>query len=420
MKNRLLAVVAVVAAFAALAPAAARGAPAPATIQGNLIVQPSATVDPGVTSLRFDANITAMSPPGEAWWLGISVTEPELGGGLGGSKKITSSGLVKDLTFQPYEVPCAAAKAKQICFRLSAHTKAPSIYAEIGKVCLPIKAIPGPAEPELVVHHPMVMGPGSVFHFSVKVPRQFCEDSFRVSRSPLESGGWSTGWHKAQLSSPTLELPETVAYSRAGGAPAGVRSSDPPCFVLLRSHPNNPTVVDKWCYKPPTLGGPPQVVAAAPPGGGPTPMPANPRLGESNPPGGGQRVAPPSAGQPQSGKPASRAPVSASAQTGWLKPDLVVEYKKAGGGWAGGFPAKLVVKNRGKTASGSSTLRLSKPGAAPTLVPVGPIDAQSYIEITITTEMWLYAGGGTMTADAMNQVDEANETNNATPWVAPR
>ena len=377
-------------------------------IQGSLIVVPNSPVDPGVTELRLDADITAMQPAGVEWWLDASAVELSL---VAPPRKVSATGHVTDLIGHPFRVPCSAAASKNACFRLTA--KAGAVTADLGTVCVPVASPPGPAEPELVVHHPVQMGPGSVFRFSAKVPRKLCDASFRVSQSPVESAGWATAWRNAQLSAPTVEFPETFSYSGSGGSsPAGMRSKSPPCFVLVLGSGTG-TAVDKWCYTDPA-------VASGGSGNLALPTPAKPSSAQagSNDSGSRRLALPPSSRGSQVRKPDPGAPAPAAPQTAWMKPDLVVQYQP-GGGWAS-VPGTLVVRNLGKTAAGPSQLRLTKPGAAPTLVPVPPIAAGSYTEIALTNEMRLYAAGGTVTVDALGQVDEANEKNNDYMWTASR
>jgi hypothetical protein len=366
-------------------------------IKGNLVVHPNTAVDPGYSELRFDANVAGIAK-GSTWWLEVGVVSPSGLYGTGAGKKISEAGPVQDVV-KPYKVACAAAKASQICFKLSAHTKAPgSVNADLGQVCLPVKSQTGPTQPELVVQHPAVVGPGAVLHFSAKIPRRYCEKGFRVARSPLESATWSTGSQQAHLGSPTVSFPETYQVTSSPVRPGGKPSH---CFVLLM---DSLTPVDKWCWEPPVkiTGGPAEVAGLAP--GGQAPAPANPVRG------GGPRRGSITGQQPSAG---SVAPALGAA-LGALKPDLTLSFGK-GGGWGSKYPPHFWVRNEGKTDAGPSRLRFSKPGVAPTLVSVGPVSAQSYSEIKVTQELKLYAGG-TVTADALNQVDEASEGNNVFQW----
>jgi hypothetical protein len=376
-------------------------------IAGSLVVHPNAPVDPGVSVLSFDANITEVVPTGGAWSLRVDTTSPKglFSPGPYSGKKVAAPGPITDLA-KPYKVACAAASAKQICFRLTAGTGGPeSLSVEVQTVCLPIKPSPGPSQPELIVHSPAGMPPGSVLIFSARIPRKFCEASFRVVRSPIDStGAWSTGFQKASVSSPDLSFPETYTVPAAGVSVIGsARRAPGLCFVLEKE-----TVpVDKWCHEPPSKPGVALPMVAAVPSG-PSPVPAS-RAGR-----GAERLQmpAPASSQPQTG--GSAAPGTGAAVAG-LKPDLVIQFQK-GGGWAHVSPW-FEIRNVGKTPAGPSMLRFTKPGVASTLAPIGPVDSGSYATLKVKKEWLLYTSGGTVTADALNQIDEANETNNTYVWI---
>jgi len=386
-------------------------------ITGSLLVAPNWEVDPGVTAVTFAVNVTSMSPPSHPWWLDIDVVSPsDFPPFSGGHRKVTGPGHFESFLDKPYKIPCAAAHAHSICFRLRASSAGPhSITADLGTACLPVKQLPGPQEPELLGHHPAAMKTGDRLSFSVKVPRFYCDSSFSISRSPIQSGGWSTPWHEARLGFESLEFPETFEYHGPGtGLPqdGSRRPVSPLCFVL-EMHAPSPRVVDKWCVDPPATlaeGGAPSM---APPRSS-APRPESPHREGSH--GSGETISRMRPTTATRVNPLAGAAVQGPARVRSLKADLVVDYQP-GGGWYH-VPPVLVVRNLGQSDTGPCQLRLAKAGAASTVVAVHPVAARSSTEIDITQEMWLYVGG-TVTVDALNQVDEVNESNNVLVWVVP-
>jgi hypothetical protein len=76
----------------------------------------------------------------------------------------------------------------------------------------------------------------------------------------------------------------------------------------------------------------------------------------------------------------------------------------------------------GPRIKGSLLIRPSapaRPGAAPASIPAPPLSAGAFLQVEMTEEVLLHSGG-TVTADALGQIDEGNEKNNDDHWAATR
>jgi hypothetical protein len=401
--------------FAALAAAgSAGGVP---WIKGNLIVHPNATIDPGHTTLTFDADITGLTP-GTKWVPGVEVKWAGVPGEDHQSQDVVvaAPGHFSNL-LGAYTVPCTAGRANQVCFKLYAFTAVgiPEYDVTLGTVCLAVKPYVGPSQPQLIVQAPVPIRPGTVLRFAAKIPRKDCGDLYRVVRSPIDApGAWSTGWREGCPSTPAVVFPKTFTVPAFTTTTAGFsqEGKDQLCFVLEDQYKQY-SPVDKWCWQPVArVAAPPVTMGHV---GLPTPTPgpsrgrhlslkAEPqgaRLGSL--PAGGAHVSP-------------IQPIHAAAVL--PKPDLVVKFEVGGGGF--GPPTGFEILNQGGGVAGPSQVRFSKPGIAPTLVRVQSLPSGGMFWISIPNdheELMLYTGGGSVTADAMHQVDESNEANNTYVWT---
>jgi hypothetical protein len=402
----------------------ARAAPPPSqpSITGTLVVSPSGPVDPGVTVLNFDANITSMTA-GSAWLLSLWVhTPPETAGlGLGNSATAVQAAPAHYAgLFKPYPVPCWVARTNQVCIQLKAQAVHGSAAMSVGPpVCLPIKIIPGPKQAALIVHSPPKLDPGAVLTFAAKIPRQDCDSEFRVVQSPSDDpSAWATTW-RAGTPAPELVFPETFRIAGSVATAGGYSRSAgvPPCFVLEMRTPfsGGGPPIDKWCWESSARPGAGQPQAALHPAEPPGPSRDSLALRPASRNDGARREAPVghTGNLPGPGPPAQAALPPP-------KPDLVIVFHQGGKGW-GDFTS-LLVKNQGNASAGPSHVRLSKAGIAPTLISVDALCAGCYVQIypanfkPYQNELPLYSNGGTLTCDALNEVEESNESNNSYTW----
>jgi hypothetical protein len=306
-------------------------------------------------------------------------------------------------------------QASQVCYKLSAYTAGGENTITVGTVCLPVKPYVGPSKAKLIVQAPIPIRTGAVLRFAAQIPRKDCGHLYRVVRSPIDApGAWSTGWREGCPSTPAVVFPKTFTVPAFTTRAAGLSQAgkDQLCFVL-EDQDKEYFPVDKWCWQPlPRVAAPPVTMGHL---GLPTPTPGlsrgrisslkaqpqNVRLG--NPPASGTHVSPVQ-------------PIHAAAVL--PKPDLVVKFEKGTGGW--GLPTGFKILNQGGGAAGPSQVRFSKPGIAPTLVPVQSLCPGCFFWISIPNgheELMLYTGGGSVTADALHQVDESNKANNTYVWT---
>jgi hypothetical protein len=362
-------------------------------IKGNLVVHPNGPIDPGQTTLTFDANITGASS-GTTWNIALTVP-PYNSWGPGGFKTVPRAPAYLANFLGAYKVPCIMGQASRVCFELYAYM-AVGPEVTLGTVCLPVKPYVGPSHAQLTVEAPLPIRPGTVLHFAAKIPREDCGHLYRVVRSPIDApNAWSTGWRVGCPSTPAVAFPKTFEVPLFGRRTAGVApvGNGQLCFVL-EDQDQTYFPVDKWCWQPlAQVARPPVTVGHL---GLPTPTPGPLRGRVSSLAG-------------THGSSLQRVPAAAVHP----EPDLVVKFQK-------GPLTGLEILNQGQGAAGPSEVRFSKPGIAPTLVPVQTLAPGAFLWISIPQdheELMLYTGGGTVTADALHQVAESNETNNTYVWT---
>lgn len=378
-------------------------------IKGKLIVQPNAPINPGKTTLTFDADITGLSPK-TSWRVGVEVVERKLD--LQSGKVVSAAHLYSNiLGTHRYKVPCAVGQARQLCFKLYAFLAqgVGENETELGTVCRAVRPFAGPNEPQLHVNAPGGVGTGRVLHFSADIPRRDCGHEFRVIRSPIDAPrAWSTALHVGCPSTPAIAFPETFTVRGSVKTVAGYSEPTGPLCFVLEDHDASIEPVDKTCWSPPSRVEIRRMITVRPAESTATTQ-ASTRKQVFLTRGARLEV-----------KRANTSVLRRNNTTPVLpKPNLVIEFDRGSwnqSGW--GPPTGFKIWNKGKVQTRPSEVRFSKPGIAPTLVPLKALcpGCFAWIPVTSTAEVILYAGGGTVMADALHQVAESNEADNTYVW----